>query len=64
MIRSPSGDIHIVVLAISIFTNQKVSTDNGSGDHRKIILLNELDLSQTRGLALIGLHSFTSNDYI
>ena len=64
MICFPSGDTDIVVLAVSISANQEVSTDNGSGDHRKIILLNELDLSQTRSLALINFHSFTGNDYI
>ena len=51
MIHSPSGHTDIVVLAVSISENQEVSIDNGSGDHRKIILLNELDLSQTRSLA-------------
>ena len=53
MVRSRSGDIDIVVLALSIFANQKVSIDNGLGDHRKIILLNELDLLQTRTLTRI-----------
>ena len=57
------GDTDTIVVAVSIFANKKVLIDNGSGDHRKIILLNELDLSQTRSLALIGI-SFTSSDYI
>ena len=56
-----SGVTDTIVVAVSIFANKKVSIDNESGDHRKIILLNKLDLSQTRSLALIGI-SFTSSD--
>ena len=66
IIRSPSGDTDILVLATSLLYEyrSKVNIDNGSGKNRKLIWFGGLDLEPKRCEALIGLHAFTGNDYI
>lgn len=65
IIRSPSGDTDIIVLAVALLFefNKRVSIDNGTGKERKVIWLGNIDLSQERSSSLIGLHAFTGNDY-
>jgi hypothetical protein len=41
-----------------------VDIDNGSGKNRKLIRLENVDISPSRCSALIGMHAFTGNDYI
>ena len=66
IIRSPSGDTDIIVLVVSLLYDYKdrVIIDNGSGKERKSIWIGGIELSQHRCHSLIGLHSFTGNDYV
>eukprot|EP00112_Aurelia_sp_Birch-Aquarium-sp1_P017476 Seg4056.1 transcript_id=Seg4056.1/GoldUCD/mRNA.D3Y31 product="hypothetical protein" protein_id=Seg4056.1/GoldUCD/D3Y31 len=65
MIRSPSGDIDILTLFVTHnFGNKKVYLDNGTGKNRKIIEATSLQLSEEERKALVGLHSFSGNDYL
>ena len=66
VIRSPSGDTDILVLAVSLLNNDKknVFIDNGSGVSRTLHWLGSLEISEQRCRALIGLHAFTGNDYV
>ena len=66
MVRSPSGDIHIVVLFVHHFVNShlKEYIDNGTGPSRKIIDINSCSLPADHRSALIGLHAFSGNDYL
>ena len=66
IIRSPSGDTDILVLAVSLLHEfcDQVTIDNGAGKNRKLIWLGGLDLTPNRCSSLIGFHAFTGNDYI
>ena len=57
MLRSPSGDIDIpIILLANGNYNLRVSVDSSTGKHRK--------LTDDQKQALVGLHSFTGNDYV
>ena len=65
MIRSPSGDIDILVLFMAHdFGAAKVLIDNGTGKVRKIIDVTSSTLDLEKRKALVGLHAFSGNDYV
>ena len=64
MVRSPFGDINIVTCFVYHDLNCYVFTDNGTGPQRKIFRINNCQLSNELRTAVIGLHSFTGNDYV
>ena len=66
IVRSPSGDIDIVVIMIGIFIDQPdhFFIDSGRGKYRKGFRLNEINLNDEIKMSLIGFHAFTGNDYV
>ena len=65
LIRSPSGDIDILVLfLLHQFKNKRVLIDNDTGKSRKIIDMSSTTLTQLKRQALAGIHAFSGNDYI
>ena len=65
MVRSLSGDIDILALFVSHnFGDITIYTDNGTGKSRKIINVTSSELSAEEKVALIGLHTFSGNDYV
>ena len=65
MVRSPSGDIDILVLfLLHQFEGKTVYIDKGTGKHRKIIDMSTSFLSAEHSQALAGMHAFSGNDYI
>ena len=65
MVRSPSGDIDILVLFnLHQFEGKNVFIDNGVGKNRKIIDMSTTMLSSQQRHALTGVHAFSGNDYI
>ena len=64
VLRSPSGDTDITVLAVALIDDRnKVLYDYGNGDNRKTIWLNSTNISDKQRPAIIGFHAFTGNDY-
>ena len=62
VIRSPSGDTDIIVLAVSLVQErEKVYVDNGNGKNRNNIQLRQLAVKDVN--SLIGFHAFSGNDY-
>ena len=66
LLRSPSGDTDILVLVLSILHEFKdrIVIDNGTGNSRKLIWLGSIEMSNSRINSLLGVHSFTGNDYV
>ena len=67
LLRSPSGDTDITVLALSVVDEEKRSRvfyDYGNGKHRKGTLLSDICLQENYRLSLTGFHAFTGNDYV
>ena len=66
VVRSPSGDVDLNILFLSVFLEhpEKIFIDYGSGNCRRILQLSSVDMSLERKKALIGFHSFTGNDYV
>ena len=65
MIRSPSGDIDILALFLSHeFGGTKILIDIGTVKQRKIINMTSSTLEIEKKKALLGLHSFSGNDYV
>ena len=65
MIRSPSGDIDIIVLFIlHEFDGITILIDNGVGKSRKIIDMSTSLLCQQKRKALAAVHAFSGNDYV
>ena len=65
MVRSPSGDIDVVALFVCNRFRCNVYLDNDAGKDRKILDVNSNStLSDKQKEALIGLHSFSGNDYV
>ena len=65
VLRSPSGDTDIMVIALDLISEKdRVKFDYGSGVYRKQIWLNEINLPINLCQAIIGFHAFTRNDYI
>ena len=65
IVRSPSGDIDIIVIMIGLLLEEQTRCflDTGSGNNRKGLWLSDVDMSKDLKQALIGFHSFTGNDY-
>ena len=62
--RSSSGDIDIMIIAISLIdTSKRVLVDYGNGKNRKVVWLNSIDFDDNIRAVLIGFHAFTGNDY-
>eukprot|EP00794_Sanderia_malayensis_P020967 gene20967-biopygen15473 len=65
MIRSPSGDIDVLVLFLGHdFAGIQILIDDGTGLSRKIIDIASSTLDNDKRRALIGLHAFSGNDYV
>ena len=64
MIRSLSGGIDIICLFIAQNFPFKVLIDNGRGTNRRIHDINSTKLSPISCKAVLGLQSFTGNDYV
>ena len=66
MIRSPSGDIDIIVLFVHHFHNSDVNIyiDNGTGAQRKVLDISSCTLPSEQCNALLGVHAFSGNDYL
>ena len=66
MVRSPSGDIDIIALLVyhSMNYETNVYVDNGTGTRRKILHIDSCGLPIEQRSAIIGIHSFSGNDYL
>ena len=65
MVRSPSGDIDIlVVFLLHQFEGICVLIDNGTGKSRKFIVMSSSMLSEKHRKALAAMHAFSGNDYV
>ena len=66
LIRSPSGDVDINILCLSLFQEDagRIYIDYGTGKSRKVLQLSMVDMPDTLKSALIGFHAFSGNDYI
>ena len=64
VVRSPSGDIDIVMLLSCHQFRCSIYLDNGTSKNRKVFDLSDVDMSERLKEALIGLHSISGNDYI
>ena len=65
VLRSPSGDTDIIILALALINEQHmVYMDYGNGKRRKGFWLNNIILKENERKALIGFHSFTGNDFV
>ena len=63
MVRSPSGDIDILVLFL-LHQCSHVFIDNGTGSNRRILDMSTTGLGNLEKEAVVGLHSFSGNDYV
>ena len=64
MVRSPSGDIDILVLFLLHDDGTRVLIDNGTVNARKIIDIHSARLFIEQRRALAGMHAFSGNDYV
>ena len=64
VLRLPSGDADILVLATGLLDSNCVCLDYGKGKLRKGFWLNQVVIEDQLKRALIGFHSFTGNDYV
>ena len=66
IMRSPSGDTDILVILLSLFraNDNNFYIDNGHGNSRKILQINNCKLPIDVQSALVGFHLFTGNDYV
>jgi hypothetical protein len=64
MVRSPSGDIDILVLFLLHTQGIRVLIGNGTGNSRKVIDINSLNMSIQQRRSLAGMHAFSGNDYV
>ena len=65
MVRSPSGDTDILTLfGPHDFRDAKIFIDNGTGKNGTIIEVTSSQLSAEEKKALIGVHTFSGNDYV
>ena len=65
VIRSPSGDTDIIILALALINEQHmVYMDYGNGKRRKGFWLNNIILKENERKVLISFHSFTGNDFV
>ncbi|KAG1711251.1 hypothetical protein GQR58_002553 [Nymphon striatum] len=64
VLRSPSGDTDILVLAVALLDSNRVYLDYGKGKLRRGFWLNSISMDDQLKRALIGFHAFTGNDYV
>ena len=64
VLRSPSGDTDILVLATALLNSNRVYLDYGKGMLRNWFWLNQVVIEDQLKRALIGFHSFTRNDNV
>ena len=65
VIRSPSADTDIFVIALGVINERnRVYLDYSVGKNRKGSWLSDIDIPEEKRNALIGFHAFTANDYI
>ena len=64
VIRSPSGDTDIIIIALALLESSRVFFDNGTGKYRKRFWLHNVKIDNDVRKAIIGLHSFSGNDYV
>ena len=64
LVRSPSGDIGIIVLFMLHSSGSNIFLDTGHGDAKKIIDMRCPMLSKIEYQGLSGIHAFSGNDYI
>ena len=64
MIRSPSGDIDIILFILHEFDRITILIDNDVGKSRKIIDMSTSLLCQQKQKALAAVHVFSENDYV
>ena len=66
MVRSPSGDIDIIVLFAYHFMSSDVQIyiNNGTGTKRKVVDVSSCSLPMNQRRAIVGLHAFSGNDYL
>ena len=65
MVRSPSGDIDVLVLFVAHdFNDSHVLIENGTAKSRKIFDATSSTLDDNKRNALLGLHAFSGNDYV
>ena len=68
MLRSPSGDTDIFVLALGLISelnhSERLYYDYGNGNNRKGTWLSALLMEENHRSTLIGFHAFTGNDYV
>ena len=43
---------------------ERIWIDYGTGDNRKVLKLNSIDMDEEKKLALLGFHAATGNDYV
>ena len=64
IIRSPSADTDIVVLALYLLQErEKIFIENGNGKNRKVFQLSQVGLDEMELNSLIGFHAFSGNDF-
>ena len=67
ILRNPSGDTDILVLALGLLSTKcqsRVFYNVGAGKNRMGAWLSDYHLEQLHQKALIGFHAFTGNDYV
>ena len=64
VIRSPSGDTDIVIIATYLLNSDCIFLDNGTGKNRNYLQINKLRISEEEKKAIIGFHAVTGNDYV
>ena len=64
VIRAPSADADIFVIAVALLSSPRVHLDFGIGKHRKGLWLEKIQISDDLKKCLIGFHAFTGNDYV
>ena len=64
IVRSPSGDVLVILLSKMIGHQDKIYLDYGTGLNRKGLWLSNVVMSESKLKALTGFHAFTGNDYI
>ena len=66
ILRSPSGDTDIIVLAVWLISSSqdKVFINCGNEKNRKAIKLSNVNMAADIKQASVGFHAFTRNDYV
>ena len=66
LLRSPSAETDILVLAIALLHEfkERIVLDNWTGNSRQLIWMGSFDFSVDRRNSLLGFHSFIGNDFV